>query len=104
MIALSTTYGANHKALDFIKKNFTTINDIDFTTQKIIDEIYNTSDTMDRIILGYSQYLDHLENMINKVTFELVKHDYENSNRDINRFDYSSNHFWFLGSQCRWSV
>ncbi|WP_279304688.1 hypothetical protein, partial [Listeria monocytogenes] len=37
MIALSTTYGANHKALDFIKKNFTTINDIDFTTQKIID-------------------------------------------------------------------
>ena len=64
MIALSTTYGANHKALDFIKKNFTTINDIDFTTQKIIDEIYNTSDTMDRIILGYSQYLDHLENMI----------------------------------------
>lgn len=34
MIALSTTYGANHKALDFIKKNFTTINDIDFTTQK----------------------------------------------------------------------
>lgn len=56
MIALSTTYGANHKALDFIKKNFTTINDIDFTTQKIIDEIYNTSDTMDRIILGYSQY------------------------------------------------
>ena len=44
MIALSTTYGANHKALDFIKKNFTTINDIDFTTQKIIDEIYNTSE------------------------------------------------------------
>ncbi|MEX1536144.1 magnesium transporter CorA family protein [Enterococcus sp. C47] len=67
MIALSTTYGANHKALDFIKKNFTTINDIDFTTQKIIDEIYNTSDTMDRIILGYSQYLDHLENMINNM-------------------------------------
>lgn len=67
MIALSTTYGANHKALDFIKKNFTTINDIDFTTQKIIDEIYNTSDTMDRIILGYSQYLDYLENMINNI-------------------------------------
>ena len=67
MIALSTTYGANHKALDFIKKNFTTINDIDFTTQKIIDEIYNTSDTMDRIILGYSQYLDYLENMINNM-------------------------------------
>ena len=67
MIALSTTYGANHKALDFIKKNFTTINDIDFTTQKIIDEIYNTSDTMDRIILGYSQYLDNLENMINNM-------------------------------------
>ena len=67
MIALSTTYGANHKALDFIKKNFTTINDIDFTTQKIVDEIYNTSDTMDRIILGYSQYLDHLENMINNM-------------------------------------
>lgn len=67
MIALSTTYGANHKALDFIKKNFTTINDIDFTTQKIIDEIYNTSDTMDRVILGYSQYLDHLENMINNM-------------------------------------
>lgn len=66
-IALSTTYGANHKALDFIKKNFTTINDIDFTTQKIIDEIYNTSDTMDRIILGYSQYLDYLENMINNM-------------------------------------
>ncbi|MDV4193161.1 magnesium transporter CorA family protein [Lactococcus lactis subsp. lactis] len=67
MIALSTTYGANHKALDFIKKIFTTINDIDFTTQKIIDEIYNTSDTMDRIILGYSQYLDYLENMINNM-------------------------------------
>ncbi|QEA51834.1 magnesium transporter CorA family protein [Leuconostoc lactis] len=67
MIALSTTYGANHKALDFIKKNFTTINDIDFTTKKIIDEIYNTSDTMDRIILGYSQYLDYLENMINNM-------------------------------------
>ena len=67
MIALSTTHGANHKALDFIKKNFTTINDIDFTTQKIIDEIYNTSDTMDRIILGYSQYLDYLENMINNM-------------------------------------
>ena len=67
MIALSTTYGANHKALDFIKKNFTTINDIDFTTQKIIDEIYNTSDTMDRIILGYSQYLDYLEDMINNM-------------------------------------
>ncbi|MHC5838017.1 CorA family divalent cation transporter, partial [Lactococcus lactis] len=67
MIALSTTYGANHKALHFIKKNFTTINDIDFTTQKIVDEIYNTSDTMDRIILGYSQYLDYLENMINNM-------------------------------------
>ena len=67
MIALSTTYKANHKALDFIKKNFTTIDDIDFTTQKIIDEIYNTSDTMDRVILGYSQYLDHLENMINNM-------------------------------------
>ena len=67
MISLSTTYDANHKALDFIKKNFTTINDIDFTTQKIIDEIYNTSDTMDRIILGYSQYLDYLENMINNM-------------------------------------
>ena len=50
-----------------MKKNFTTINDIDFTTQKIIDEIYNTSDTMDRIILGYSQYLDYLENMINNM-------------------------------------
>ena len=34
MIALSTTYGANHKALDFIKKIFTTINGIDFTTKK----------------------------------------------------------------------
>ena len=67
MIALSTTYGANHKALDFIKKNFTTINDIDFTTKKIIDEIYDTNDTMDRIILGYSQYLDYLENMINNM-------------------------------------
>ena len=67
MIALSTTYGANHKALDFIKKNFTTINDIDFTTKKIIDEIYDTSDTMDRIILGYSQHLDDLENMINNM-------------------------------------
>ena len=67
MISLSTTYDANHKALDFIKKNFTTINDIDFTTQKIVDEIYNTSDTMDRIILGYSQYLDYLENMINNM-------------------------------------
>ncbi|HEG1044121.1 TPA: magnesium transporter CorA family protein, partial [Enterococcus faecium] len=34
MIALSTTYKANHKALDFIKKNFTTIDDIDFSTKK----------------------------------------------------------------------
>ena len=67
MIALSTTYGANHKALDFIKKNFTTINDIDFTTKKIIDEIYDTNDTMDRIISGYSQYLDDLEDMINNM-------------------------------------
>lgn len=67
MIALSTTYGANHKALDFIKKKFTTINDIDFTTKKIIDEIYDTSDTMDRIILGYGQYLDDLEDMINNM-------------------------------------
>ena len=67
MIALSTTYGANHKALDFIKKNFTTIDDIDFSTKKIIDELYDTSDTMDRIILGYSQYLDNLENMINNM-------------------------------------
>lgn len=64
MIALSTTYGANHKALDFIKKNFTTINDIDFTIKKIIDEIY---DTMDRTISGYSQYLDDLEDMINNM-------------------------------------
>ncbi|WP_274543104.1 CorA family divalent cation transporter, partial [Limosilactobacillus fermentum] len=46
----------------------TTINDIDFTTKKIIDEIYDTSDTMDRIILGYSQYLDDLENMINNMS------------------------------------
>ena len=67
MIALSTTYKANHKALDFIKKNFTTIDDIDFSTKKIIDELYDTSDTMDRIILGYSQYLDSLENMINNM-------------------------------------
>ena len=67
MIALSTTYGANHKALDFIKKNFTTIDDIDFSTKKIIDELYDTSDTMDRIILGYSQYLDNLANMINNM-------------------------------------
>ena len=67
MIALSTTYKANHKALDFIKKNFTTIDDIDFSTKKIIDELYDTSDTMDRIILGYSQYLDNLENMINNM-------------------------------------
>ena len=66
MTALSTTYGANHKALDFIKKKFTT-NDIDFTTKKIIDEIYDTSDTMDRIILAYGQYLDDLENMINNM-------------------------------------
>ena len=64
MIALSTTYDANHKALDFIKKNFTTINDIDFTIKKIIDEIY---DTMDRTISGYSQYLDDLEDMINNM-------------------------------------
>lgn len=64
MISLSTTYDANHKALDFIKKIFTTINDIDFTTKKIIDEIY---DTMDRIISGYSQYLDDLEDMINNM-------------------------------------
>lgn len=67
MIALSTTYKANHKALDFIKKNFTTIDDIDFSTKKIIDELYDTSDTMDRIILGYSQYLDNLEDMINNM-------------------------------------
>ena len=67
MIALSTTYKANHKALDFIKKNFTTIDDIDFSTKKIIDELYDTSDTMDRIILGYSQYLDNLANMINNM-------------------------------------
>lgn len=67
MIALSSTYKANHKALDFIKKNFTTIDDIDFSTKKIIDDLYDTSDTMDRIILGYSQYLDNLENMINNM-------------------------------------
>lgn len=67
MIALSTTYKANHKALDFIKKNFTTIDDIDFSAKKIIDELYDTSDTMDRIILGYSQYLDNLANMINNM-------------------------------------
>ena len=67
IIALSITYKANHKALDFIKKNFTTIDDIDFSTKKIIDELYDTSDTMDRIILGYSQYLDNLENMINNM-------------------------------------
>ncbi|WP_230207664.1 magnesium transporter CorA family protein [Enterococcus faecium] len=67
MIALSTTYKANHKALDFIKKNFTTIDDIDFSTKKIIDDLYDTSDTMDRIILSYSQYLDKLENMINNM-------------------------------------
>lgn len=67
MIALSTTYKTNHKALDFIKKNFTTIDDIDFSTKKIIDELYDTSDTMDRIILGYSQYLANLDNMINNM-------------------------------------
>ncbi|HGF7972597.1 TPA: magnesium transporter CorA family protein [Enterococcus faecium] len=67
MIALSTTYKANHKALDFIKKNFTTIDDIDFSTKKIIDDLYDTNDTMDRIILSYSQYLDKLENMINNM-------------------------------------
>lgn len=67
MIALSTTYKANHKALDFIKKNFTTIDDIDFSTKKKIDDLYDTSDTMDRIILSYSQYLDKLENMINNM-------------------------------------
>ena len=67
MIALSTTYKANHKALDFIKKNITTIDNINFSTKKIIDELYDTSDTMDRIILGYSQYLDNLENMINNM-------------------------------------
>lgn len=67
MIALSSTYKANHKALDFIKKIFTTIDDIDFSTKKIIDDLYDTSDTMDRIILGYSQYLDNLENMINNM-------------------------------------
>ncbi|MGF1983421.1 magnesium transporter CorA family protein [Lactococcus taiwanensis] len=72
MISLSTTYKANHKALDFIKKNFTTIDDIDFSTKKIIDELYDTSDTMDRIILGYSQYLDKLENMIdNMISYQL---------------------------------
>lgn len=72
MIALSTTYKANHKALDFIKKNFTTIDDIDSSTKKIIDELYDTSDTMDRIILGYSQYLDKLENMIdNMISYQL---------------------------------
>lgn len=67
MIALSTTYKANHKALDFIKKNFTNIDDIDFSTKKLIDELYDTSDTMDRIILGYSQYLDNLGDMINNM-------------------------------------
>lgn len=72
MIALSTTYKANHKALDFIKKNFTTIDDIDSSTKKIIDVLYDTSDTMDRIILGYSQYLDNLENMItNMISYQL---------------------------------
>ncbi|WP_459471406.1 magnesium transporter CorA family protein [Pediococcus pentosaceus] len=72
MIALSSTYKANHKALDFIKKNFTTIDDIDFSTKKIIDDLYDTSDTMDRIILGYSQYLDNLENMIdNMISYQL---------------------------------
>ena len=72
MIALSTTYKANHKALDFIKKNFTTIDDIDFSTKKIIDDLYDTSDTMDRIILSYSQYLDNLENMItNMISYQL---------------------------------
>lgn len=72
MIALSTTYKANHKALDFIKKNFTTIDDIDFSTKKIIDDLYDTSDTMDRIILSYSQYLDKLENMItNMISYQL---------------------------------
>lgn len=72
MIALSSTYKANHKALDFIKKNFTTIDDIDFSTKKIIDELYDTSDTMDRIILGYGQYLDNLENMIdNMISYQL---------------------------------
>ncbi len=72
MIALSSTYKANHKALDFIKKNFTTIDDIDFRTKKIIDDLYDTSDTMDRIILGYSQYLDNLENMIdNMISYQL---------------------------------
>ena len=72
IIALSITYKANHKALDFIKKNFTTIDDIDFSTKKIIDELYDTSDTMDRIILGYSQYLDKLENMIdNMISYQL---------------------------------
>ncbi|MBE4710528.1 UNVERIFIED_CONTAM: hypothetical protein DV033_07925 [Limosilactobacillus fermentum] len=40
---------------------------MDFTTKKIIGGIYNTSDTMDRIILGYSQYLDDLEDMINNM-------------------------------------
>lgn len=72
MIALSSTYKANHKALDFIKKNFTTIDDIDFSTKKIIDELYDTSDTLDRIILGYGQYLDNLENMIdNMISYQL---------------------------------
>ncbi|MCO4635733.1 Mg2+ and Co2+ transporter [Streptococcus infantarius subsp. infantarius] len=72
IIALSITYKANHKALDFIKKNFTTIDDIDFSTKKIIDKLYDTSDTMDRIILGYSQYLDKLENMIdNMISYQL---------------------------------
>lgn len=66
MIALSTTYGANHKALDFIKKILQLLMILIYHP-KIIDEIYNTSDTMDRIILGYSQYLDHLENMINNM-------------------------------------
>lgn len=72
IIALSITYKANHKALDFIKKNFTTIDDIDVSTKKIIDKLYDTSDTMDRIILGYSQYLDKLENMIdNMISYQL---------------------------------
>jgi Mg2+ and Co2+ transporter CorA len=51
----------------FIKKNSQLIMILIFTTKKIIDEIYDTSDTMDKIILGYSQYLDALGNMINNM-------------------------------------
>ena len=100
MIALSTTYKANHKALDFIKKNFTTIDDIDFSTKKIIDDLYDTSDTMDRIILSYSQYLDKLENMINNMISYQLNMIMKTLTEISIVLTIPAIIFWLLGNQC----